>query len=67
MAVAMIVVHLPNGFFLPNGIEFVFALLAADLALIVGGPGELAVDGWLAQHGMFKDQTPKNVSVRQAA
>ena|SRR6266446_2855776 len=67
MAVAMIVVHLPNGFFLPNGIEFVFALLAANLALLVGGPGELAVDGWLRRHGMFKGQTPKNVPAGQAA
>jgi putative oxidoreductase len=67
MSGAMIVVHLPNGFFLPNGIEFVFALLAANLALLVGGPGELAVDGWLARHGMFKGQTPKDVPVRRAA
>src|SRR6266567_2643442 len=42
MAVAMISVHMPNGFFLPNGIEFTFVLFAANLALLVGGPGELA-------------------------
>jgi putative oxidoreductase len=53
MAVAIGTVHLPNGFFLPNGIEFALALLAANLALLVGGPGALAVDGWLARHGVF--------------
>ncbi len=31
MAVAMISVHMPNGFFLPNGIEFTFVLFAANL------------------------------------
>ena len=29
------------------------ALLAANLALLVGGPGALAVDGWIARHGKF--------------
>ena len=53
MAVAIVTVHLPNGFFLPNGIEFALALLAANLALLVGGPGALAVDGLLVRHGKF--------------
>jgi putative oxidoreductase len=48
-----IAVHLPNGFFLPNGIEFAFALLAANLTLLVGGPGALALDDWLVRHGML--------------
>ena len=67
MAVAMIAVHMPNGFFLPNGIEFAFALFAANLALLVGGPGELALDGWLARHGMFFVGTRKRAGLGQAA
>lgn len=44
MLVALIVVHLPHGFFLPGGIEFVLVLAAACMALVVGGPGALALD-----------------------
>lgn len=45
MLVALAVVHLPHGFFLPNGIEFVLTLAAACAALVVGGPGSPALDG----------------------
>jgi putative oxidoreductase len=44
MLVAMTVVHLPNGFFLPNGIEFTLVLLAACAAIGLAGPGALALD-----------------------
>ena len=67
MGGAIIWVHLPNGFFLPNGIEYAFTLFAANLALIVGGPGRLAIDGWLARHGILKTETRKDVPVRRAA
>jgi putative oxidoreductase len=49
MVVAIFAVHLPNGFFMPTGVEFAFALLAATLTLLVGGPGPLAVDHWFAR------------------
>ena len=67
MAVAMISVHMPNGFFLPNGIEFTFLLFAANLALLVGGPGELALDEWLARHGLLVVRPRKRVDLGQAA
>ena len=44
MLVAMLAVHLPGGFFAPNGIEFTLTLLAATVALGLSGPGNLAVD-----------------------
>ena len=44
MLVALLQVHLPAGFFLPDGIEFVFVLLGANLSLLVTGPGRLALD-----------------------
>jgi putative oxidoreductase len=47
MLVAILRVHLPNGFFLPNGIEYAFALLGANLTLLMGGAGEFAFDRYL--------------------
>ena len=44
MLVAMAVVHLPGGFFLPNGIEYALTLLAGCLALSLLGPGAFALD-----------------------
>lgn len=41
---ALASVHLPHGFFLPNGIEFVLVLTAASATLVLGGPGALALD-----------------------
>ena len=45
MLVALITVHLPGGFFVPAGIEFVLLLLAATIALALAGGGALALDG----------------------
>lgn len=41
---AMVLVHLPAGFFLPNGIEFVLTLLGAAVAIALTGPGAFSVD-----------------------
>ncbi len=48
MVVAILVVHWPAGFFLPNGFEFALTLLAANAALVLLGSGEASVDGLLA-------------------
>ena len=45
MLVAIVVVHLQAGFFLPNGFEFALTLLGATVALALAGPGEASVDG----------------------
>ena len=42
---AIMLVHLPAGFFAPNGIEFPLALMAGSLALALMGPGAWSVDG----------------------
>jgi putative oxidoreductase len=44
MLVAILVVHLKAGFFLPNGYEFALTLLAANIALSLLGSGEAALD-----------------------
>jgi putative oxidoreductase len=46
---AFALVHLPAGFFLPNGFEFVLLLLAGCIALILNGPGAFAVDNLIAR------------------
>jgi putative oxidoreductase len=49
MAVALLVVHLPNGFFLPGGIEFVLGLLAISASVAIAGPGRFSVDALLTR------------------
>jgi putative oxidoreductase len=44
MLVAMTRVHLPAGFFLPQGYEYTFNLLAALIAILLAGPGAAALD-----------------------
>lgn len=46
---ALLLVHLPAGFFLPDGIEFVLALFGAAAALVLTGPGAISVDAALAR------------------
>jgi putative oxidoreductase len=45
MAGAVLLVHLPSGFFSPQGIEFPLSLLGALTALALLGPGRFSVDG----------------------
>ena len=47
MIVAILAVHLKNGFFLPMGFEYALTLLGATLCLVLAGPGAAAVDNLL--------------------
>jgi putative oxidoreductase len=42
--VALLVVHLPNGFFMPNGFEYNLVILGSLGALIVLGGGAISLD-----------------------
>lgn len=46
---AMIMVHLPAGFFLPNGYEFVLMLAASATTLAITGAGRYSLDAGLAR------------------
>jgi len=41
---AILIVHIHNGFFAPNGVEFVLALLTAAATLALTGAGSLSLD-----------------------
>jgi putative oxidoreductase len=49
MIVAILLVHMKNGFFNPSGVEFPLTLLAACIVLAVVGPGAGSVDGAMAK------------------
>ena len=50
MAVAILKVHLPHGFFNPMGFEYPLSLFAACVALILIGPGAAALDNRFGRH-----------------
>lgn len=54
MASAAFLVHLPAGFFLPNGYEFVLTLGAGAIAVALAGPGAWSLDGLRAQRRAAK-------------
>jgi putative oxidoreductase len=49
MLSAILLVHLPAGFFLPNGYEFALTLFATSIALMIAGPGEYSVDAGIGR------------------
>jgi putative oxidoreductase len=57
---ALFLVHLPAGFFLPNGYEFVLILAASATTLVITGAGQYSVDALLARR-----QQPIRLPVRE--
>jgi len=46
---AIVLVHLPAGFFMPNGAEFALTLLGGAVALALTGPGVFSLDAVVAR------------------
>lgn len=63
MIVALVTVHLPKGFFLPEGYEYVLTLLAANIALAITGAGALALDP-LIERALAERRTRRSEAVR---
>jgi putative oxidoreductase len=66
MAVAILQVHLPNGFFAPKGVEFPLSLLASTALLAITGAGELSIDR-LVSRKVQKVTEPARLSLKKAA
>ena len=65
---ALFLVHLPAGFFLPNGYEFVLMLAASATTLVITGAGRFSVDAAIARRGVTNVvRTPAAATFRRAA
>jgi putative oxidoreductase len=60
---AILFVHLPAGFFLPNGYEFVLSLLGSAGFLALAGAGAYSVDARIARNGDSAGHVPADRSV----
>lgn len=65
MSVAIVTVHLPNGFFAPRGVEYPLTLLLVSLTLVMTGAGAYSLDALLTRGRSAT--TPEEVRWRQAA
>jgi putative oxidoreductase len=65
MVVAILTVHLKNGFFAPTGVEFPLSLLGSAIALIVAGAGAFSLDSLVGKRlNAGADVLPEAVPAR---
>ncbi|HEX7978662.1 MAG TPA: DoxX family protein [Gemmatimonadaceae bacterium] len=66
MAVAILTVHLKNGFFAPTGFEFPLSLLGSAIALIIAGAGDFSLDALIGKRLSGGAVTEGEVAPRRA-
>ena len=66
MVVAILQVHLPNGFFAPKGFEFPLSLHAATSMLAITGAGKLSIDSLISRKSAA-DAEPVRPPLKKAA
>lgn len=66
---AMLIAHLPAGFFAPNGVEFPLALFGAAITLVLTGAGAFSLDAMISRRGapVAARDKERDATVRRAA
>ena len=67
MVVAILQVHLKNGFFNPGGIEFPLSLLGSTLLLAITGAGAWSIDALIGGRNKQVEAQPEQAKIRRAA
>jgi putative oxidoreductase len=67
MVVAIMVVHLKNGFFNPGGVEFPLSLLAGTTLLVLTGAGRWSVDALINRRVAAPEEVAGRDRLRRAA
>lgn len=67
MLVAILKVHLPAGFFAPNGVEFPLSLAGATALFALAGAGNWSLDSLIAGRGRKVTAEPSRERIRRAA
>jgi putative oxidoreductase len=67
MVVAILQVHLKNGFFAPTGVEFPLSLLASTAAIAITGAGNFSIDSLIAGKAKIEKVEAEKIGLRRAA
>ena len=67
MVVAILQVHLKNGFFAPNGIEFPLSLAGSTALIALAGAGKFSIDRLIGRRVTKQDVAPVEIKIRKAA
>ena len=67
MVVAILLVHLKQGFFNPGGVEFPLSLLASTIALVLTGPGRWSLDALIGRKAPPQSVEAERIPALRAA